>query len=73
MAGSRRPFAPLRNLNAKVAAVPMILTVLVVFVGCTLWTVDLFLHVLAVAANAGFRRDGSVRRGFSGHRAGPFR
>ena len=39
MAENRRPFAPLRNLNAKVAAVPMIVTVLVVFVGCTLWTV----------------------------------
>lgn len=39
MAVRRRPFAPLRNLNAKIAAVPMIATVLVVFVGCTLWTV----------------------------------
>lgn len=29
----------LRNLSAKIAATPMILTVLVVFVGCTLWTV----------------------------------
>ncbi|MGN6448713.1 MAG: carbohydrate ABC transporter permease [Brucella intermedia] len=28
-----------RNLNAKVAALPMIATVLVVFIGCTLWTV----------------------------------
>ncbi|MCO4319488.1 sugar ABC transporter permease [Phyllobacterium sp. 21LDTY02-6] len=36
---NKRPFAPLRNFNAKVAAVPMIATVLVVFVGCTLWTV----------------------------------
>jgi len=29
----------LRNLNAKVAAMPMVATVLIVFVGCTLWTV----------------------------------
>jgi glucose/mannose transport system permease protein len=36
---NKRPFAPLRHFNAKVAAVPMIATVLVVFVGCTLWTV----------------------------------
>jgi len=28
-----------RNLNAKIAALPMIATVLVVFIGCTLWTV----------------------------------
>jgi glucose/mannose transport system permease protein len=28
-----------RNLSAKIAATPMVVTVLVVFVGCTLWTV----------------------------------
>ena len=28
-----------RNLNAKVASVPMILTALVIFVGCTVWTI----------------------------------
>jgi glucose/mannose transport system permease protein len=28
-----------RNLSAKIAATPMIATVLVVFVGCTLWTI----------------------------------
>jgi glucose/mannose transport system permease protein len=33
----RRMFT--RNLTAKIAATPMIATVLVVFVGCTLWTV----------------------------------
>jgi glucose/mannose transport system permease protein len=38
--GSRRkPSGMFRNLNAKIAALPMIATVLVVFVGCTLWTV----------------------------------
>lgn len=34
-----RPFRPLRNLSAKIAAIPMILTALVVFVGGTLWTI----------------------------------
>jgi glucose/mannose transport system permease protein len=29
----------LRNLSAKIAALPMIATALVIFVGCTLWTV----------------------------------
>jgi glucose/mannose transport system permease protein len=29
----------IRNLSAKIAATPMVLVVLVVFVGCTLWTV----------------------------------
>ncbi len=33
----RRTFT--RNVSAKIAAMPMILTVLVIFVGCTLWTV----------------------------------
>jgi glucose/mannose transport system permease protein len=28
-----------RNLSAKIAAMPMIATVLVVFIGCTLWTI----------------------------------
>ncbi|KAB2704683.1 MULTISPECIES: carbohydrate ABC transporter permease [Brucella] len=38
--GSRgKPLGIFRNLNAKVAALPMIATVLVVFIGCTLWTV----------------------------------
>jgi glucose/mannose transport system permease protein len=39
MARSGRPLGLFRNLNAKIAAVPMVLTVIVVFVGCTLWTV----------------------------------
>lgn len=36
---SKRPIGLFRNLNAKIAALPMVATVLVVFVGCTLWTV----------------------------------
>ena len=36
---SGKPTRLLRNLNAKIAAVPMILTTLVVFVGGTIWTV----------------------------------
>ena len=35
----RRPPGIFRNLNAKLAALPMIAVVLVVFIGCTLWTV----------------------------------
>lgn len=34
-----RPNKLLRNLNAKIASIPMILTALVIFVGGTLWTV----------------------------------
>jgi glucose/mannose transport system permease protein len=39
MAGQGRPAGLLRNLNAKIAAIPMVLTTLVVFVGGTIWTV----------------------------------
>jgi glucose/mannose transport system permease protein len=34
-----KPTRVLRNLNAKIAAIPMVLTTLVVFVGGTIWTV----------------------------------
>jgi glucose/mannose transport system permease protein len=34
-----RPFWLFRNLAAKIAAVPMMATVLVVFIGCTIWTI----------------------------------
>ena len=39
MADARRVNRMWRNLNAKIAAIPMVLTTLVVFVGGTLWTV----------------------------------
>ena len=39
MSGRDRPAHLLRNLPAKLAALPMILTALVVFIGCSLWTV----------------------------------
>ncbi|MCF4098135.1 carbohydrate ABC transporter permease [Maritalea mediterranea] len=39
MAGAKKPVRILRNLNAKVAALPMITTALVIFVGCTIWTI----------------------------------
>jgi glucose/mannose transport system permease protein len=39
MATMGRPNRLFRNVNAKIAALPMILTTLVVFVGGTLWTV----------------------------------
>lgn len=39
MSANGRPNPYLRNMNAKVAAMPMIMVALVVFVGCSLWTV----------------------------------
>lgn len=39
MAGASRPNRWLHNLNAKIAAIPMMFTALVVFVGGTVWTV----------------------------------
>jgi glucose/mannose transport system permease protein len=39
MAAEGRPSQLFRNLNAKVASIPMVLTAVVVFVGGTLWTV----------------------------------
>lgn len=36
---AKRPNLLFRNLAAKIASIPMILTALVIFVGCTLWTV----------------------------------
>ncbi|MCT8161794.1 carbohydrate ABC transporter permease [Pseudoruegeria sp. SHC-113] len=34
-----RPNKLFRNLSSKIAAIPMILTTLVIFVGCTFWTI----------------------------------
>ena len=39
MADDKRPSQLFRNLNAKVASIPMVTTALAVFVGCTIWTV----------------------------------
>lgn len=39
MAQSKRPSRLFHNMAAKIAAIPMILTALVVFVGCTVWTI----------------------------------
>ena len=38
-APTRRPMRVFRNLASKIADIPMVLTALVIFVGCTLWTV----------------------------------
>ena len=38
-ARTRRPIRLFRNLSSKIAALPMILIALVVFVGCSVWTV----------------------------------
>ncbi len=37
--GSRRPSQLFRNISAKIAAIPMILTAMVIFFGGTIWTV----------------------------------
>jgi len=37
--GAKRPSRLFKNMTAKIAALPMIATALVVFVGCTLWTI----------------------------------
>ncbi|MFM2388798.1 MAG: hypothetical protein RLZZ437_353 [Pseudomonadota bacterium] len=39
MAGKGRPARLFHNFNAKIAAIPMVLTTLVVFLGGTIWTV----------------------------------
>jgi glucose/mannose transport system permease protein len=39
MSGQARGNRWLRNINAKIAAIPMVLTTLVIFVGGTIWTV----------------------------------
>lgn len=39
MAQTGRPSQLFRNKTAKIAAIPMVLTALVIFVGCTVWTV----------------------------------
>lgn len=39
MSRSKRPVRLFRNLNAKIAAIPMILTATVIFIGCTVWTI----------------------------------
>ncbi len=37
--GNRPPNRLFKNLTAKIAAIPMVLTAMVIFVGCTVWTV----------------------------------
>ncbi|MDJ1016492.1 MAG: sugar ABC transporter permease [Paracoccaceae bacterium] len=39
MADNARPNALFKNMAAKVASIPMVLTAIVIFIGCTLWTV----------------------------------
>ncbi|MEJ1991846.1 MAG: sugar ABC transporter permease [Maritimibacter sp.] len=39
MSQSGKPTGLFRNLSAKIAAIPMVLTALVVFVGCSVWTI----------------------------------
>lgn len=39
MAQSERPSQLFRNKSAKIASIPMVLTALVIFIGCTVWTI----------------------------------
>lgn len=39
MAQSGRPVRLFKNLNAKIASIPMVVTALVIFLGCTVWTI----------------------------------
>lgn len=39
MSGHTRPTRLFRNLAAKIAAIPMVLTAMVVFLGCSVWTI----------------------------------
>jgi len=39
MQSNTRPNQWFKNLNAKIAAIPMVFTALVVFVGCSIWTI----------------------------------
>lgn len=36
---AKRPSRLFKNLNAKIASIPMIATALVIFLGCTIWTI----------------------------------
>lgn len=39
MSGNARPNRLFRNLSSKIASIPMALTALVIFIGCSVWTV----------------------------------
>ena len=39
MSGNNRPNMMFRNLSSKIASIPMALTALVIFIGCSAWTV----------------------------------
>ncbi len=36
---AKRPIRLFRNMTAKIASIPMVLTALVIFIGCTVWTI----------------------------------
>ena len=38
-AGAKRPSRLFRNVSSKIASIPMIFTALVIFIGCTVWTI----------------------------------
>jgi len=36
---AKRPIRLFRNMTAKIASIPMVLTAVVIFIGCTIWTI----------------------------------
>ena len=60
MTAATRPSKLFRNLNAKIASIPMILTALCVFVGGTAWTVLYSFTNSKLLPRLQFRRPRSV-------------
>ena len=65
-----RPSRLFKNLNAKIASIPMILTAVVVFLGGTLWTVVYSFTDSQAPAAPALRRARAVRAALVRRRAG---
>ena len=64
----RPPLKIFRNMSAKIAAIPMVWTVLFVFIGCTIWTIYYSLTNSRVLANGDFIGFANYNRLFSDRR-----
>ncbi len=64
----RPPLKIFRNMSAKIAAIPMVWTVLFVFIGCTLWTIYYSMTNSRVLANGDFVGLANYNRLFSDRR-----
>ena len=60
MSRATRPSRLFRNLNGKIAALPMIFTAMVVFLGGTIWTVGLAITIAMVAHGAMYAPQGAM-------------